>query len=115
MPNANPKMSGNPVDRHSDDQAYSGQLAQKWRAVLTAAAHYTQATCLVVPDAGCGAFQNSVDAVGAAFGKVLCEEFWGRFDEVIVASPSGTGQQFAMAARMVFPVGMDDERSSDGR
>merc|ERR1740129_2239484 len=98
------------------DEEYRGQLSQKWRAVLTAAAYHTRATCLVIPDAGCGAIQNSVEAVASAFGDVLGKEFWGRFDEVIVASPTELGQEFATVARKVFPVGMPAyERSSEGR
>merc|ERR1712151_1358238 len=81
------------------DAPYVGQLERKWRAALAAAAYYTEADCLIVPDAGCGVFANPPDVVGAAFGRVLLKEFQGRFVDVLVTSHSGpSGEQFAEAA-----------------
>lgn len=103
MPNCNRRMSDSPVDAHPEPAKYEEQVRQKWRAVLTAAAFYTEATCLVVPDAGCGVFYNPPEKLGAAFGCVLREEFSGRFEEVFVAFPGGrNGEAFARAAQAAF-------------
>merc|ERR1712098_790791 len=87
MPNCNEIISDSPVDCHPESAGYEAQLARKWRAVLVAAAHYTKADCLVVPDAGCGVFRNAPDLVGAVLGRLLREEFNGRFTEVILTFP----------------------------
>merc|ERR1712228_532427 len=85
------------------DAPYVAQLERKWRAALAAAAYYTKADCLIVPDAGCGVFSNSPDIVGAAFGRVLRNEFSGRFRDVLLAARSGlNGEQFAKSAMQAF-------------
>jgi len=96
MPNLNDTMSDCPVDAPSDDQEYMLQVQRKWRAVFTAAARFTQADTLVVPDAGCGVYRNPPDQVGAVFGQVLRDEFSDCFKEVIIAFPGGAnGEIFA--------------------
>lgn len=103
MPNMNNRMSDSPVDANPNPEAYCRQLEQKWRAALAAAAFYTEADCVVVPDAGCGVFRNPPAQVGAALGRVLRTEFQGRFAEVVVAFPGGPGgAEFAAAAVAAF-------------
>jgi len=103
MPNCNNQMTDSPVDAHPNPSEYVFQLERKWRAVLAAAAHYTKAECLVVPDAGCGVFRNPPRDVGAAFGRVLRCEFAGHFSDVVIAFPGGpNGEEFAEAATAAF-------------
>jgi len=103
MPNCNDRMSDSPVDAHPEPQEYKAQLTRKWRAVLTAAANYTQADTLIVPDAGCGVFRNPPKEVGVAFGQVLRDEFPNRFNEIIIAFPGGrNGEEFAEHACATF-------------
>eukprot|EP00930_Biecheleria_cincta_P043833 TRINITY_DN30087_c0_g3_i1.p1 TRINITY_DN30087_c0_g3~~TRINITY_DN30087_c0_g3_i1.p1 ORF type:complete len:502 (-),score=65.79 TRINITY_DN30087_c0_g3_i1:205-1710(-) len=109
MPNRNENMSDSPVDANPDVDAYFLQLQQKWRAVLTAAACYTTANCLVVPDAGCGVFRNSPSLAGKALGSVLRSEFAGRFDEVCIAFPGGQlGDEFGQASICWSATGQTD-------
>lgn len=97
MPNRNPSIKDAPVDAHPDVRVYAADVAQKWRAALAAAAYLApRATVLVVPDAGCGVFHNPPALVGAALGRLLREEFVGRFAEVIIAIP-GRAQCTAFA------------------
>jgi len=99
MPNCNNRMRDSPVDAAPTDEAYRKQLEAKWRAVLTAASCYTQADCLVVPDAGCGVFRNPPEEVGSVLGHLLKTEFAGCFEEVVIAFPGGKGgERFADAA-----------------
>lgn len=103
MPNCNDTMSDSPVDAHPDPEEYKAQLKRKWRAVFTAASQYTEGDTLVVPDAGCGVFDNPPDQVGAAFGEVLCEEFPTSFKEIIIAFPGGRkGEAFAQQVQAVL-------------
>ena len=102
MPNCNDKMADSPVDANPDLEGYKKQLTQKWFAVLTAAASCSEATSLVVPDAGCGVFYNPPEAVGESLGKAL-QEFRGRFERVLLAFPGGkAGETFAGAAISAF-------------
>merc|ERR1740121_730021 len=103
MPNCNERMSDSPVDAHPVTEEYEAQLRRKWRAALTAAAYWTEADCLVVPDAGCGVFRNPPGSVGRALAQVLLQEFMGRFAEVVIAFPGGpAGEEFASAAMQAF-------------
>jgi len=105
MPNCNPRVSDSPLDSRPDPEHYAKQLQQKWRAVLTATACYTQARCIVIPDAGCGVFQNPPAKVGAALGHVLGAEFAGCFDEVILSFPRGPSInecEFVVACRQAL-------------
>jgi len=103
MPNKNDRMADSPVDSHPEPGEYQAQLRRKWRAVLTAAAKYTNADTLVIPDAGCGVFRNAANEVGVAFGQVFRLEFANRFKEIFIAylgggeSPDGFAES-AMAA-----------------
>jgi len=99
MPNRNDRMSDAPVDAHPEHVEYVLQLERKWRAVLMATAWYTEADCLVVPDAGCGVFRNQPEDVGAALGSLLrSSEFGGRVKEIVIAYPGGgLGERFAEA------------------
>eukprot|EP00930_Biecheleria_cincta_P069197 TRINITY_DN56971_c0_g1_i1.p1 TRINITY_DN56971_c0_g1~~TRINITY_DN56971_c0_g1_i1.p1 ORF type:complete len:376 (-),score=51.74 TRINITY_DN56971_c0_g1_i1:49-1149(-) len=104
------ECSDEPIDAHRDpsapahsDAPYIAQLERKWRAALAAVAYYTEADCLIVPDAGCGVFSNPPDLVGAAFGRVLRNEFSGRFSDVLIACRSGpAGEQFSASAEKAF-------------
>jgi hypothetical protein len=103
MPNLNDRMSDSPVDGHPEPEEYIAQVKRKWRAVFTAAAHYTGADTLVVPDAGCGVFANPPDKLGTAFGEVLREEFASCFKEVFIAFPGNkNGEVFAEHASAAF-------------
>eukprot|EP00927_Polykrikos_kofoidii_P068339 TRINITY_DN63711_c0_g1_i1.p1 TRINITY_DN63711_c0_g1~~TRINITY_DN63711_c0_g1_i1.p1 ORF type:complete len:493 (+),score=65.91 TRINITY_DN63711_c0_g1_i1:166-1479(+) len=104
MPNNNHDVKDSPVDAQSDPVLYEAQLMSKWRAVLTAAAHFTDVDTLVVPDAGCGVFKNPPGIVGATLGKVLRTEFPTRFDEVLLVfgASSSTGDAFAESVRKTF-------------
>lgn len=103
MPNCNRRVGDAPVDCHHDPIKYREQLKQKWRATFVAAAHYSKADCVVLPDAGCGVFRNPPNVVGECLSHVLCEEFGGRFKEVVIAFPGGDiGESFAKAARDTF-------------
>lgn len=114
MPNCNERMSDSPVDKHPDQQGYEEQLKQKWRATLMAAARYTRAECIVVPDAGCGVFMNPPEQVGKALGNLLSTEFKGRFEEVVIAFPGGTnGEAFAEAVRAAGGRALTVDASSD--
>eukprot|EP00928_Gymnodinium_smaydae_P030405 TRINITY_DN22628_c0_g7_i1.p1 TRINITY_DN22628_c0_g7~~TRINITY_DN22628_c0_g7_i1.p1 ORF type:complete len:461 (-),score=56.00 TRINITY_DN22628_c0_g7_i1:93-1475(-) len=116
MPNCNDRMTDSPVDAHPNAQEYQAQLVRKWRAVLTAAACFTDATCLVVPDAGCGVFRNPPEQVGAAFGRVLRDEFWGRFDEVLISFPGGSaGETFAAATKSETSAAVDAHMAAPNR
>jgi uncharacterized protein (TIGR02452 family) len=84
MPNRNPGMRDSPVDAHPDPDMYKQQLKRKWRAVFTAAASFTEARTLVIPDAGCGVFRNDPHEVGVACGEVLREKFATCFDEIVI-------------------------------
>eukprot|EP00401_Gymnodinium_catenatum_P040666 CAMPEP_0117503410 /NCGR_PEP_ID=MMETSP0784-20121206/24316_1 /TAXON_ID=39447 /ORGANISM="" /LENGTH=411 /DNA_ID=CAMNT_0005298727 /DNA_START=80 /DNA_END=1312 /DNA_ORIENTATION=+ len=114
MPNCNSRMSDSPVDARwgashdawgdscidpQQDAFYIEQLEQKWRAVFVAAAFYSYADTVVVPDAGCGVFKNGPQVVGAALGRVLRNEFQGRFSEVAIACHNET---FVHAAQATF-------------
>lgn len=103
MPNCNERMADSPVDAHPVPEEYEAQLRRRWRAALTAAAYWTEADCLVVPDAGCGVFRNPPGSVGRALAQVLLQEFMGRFAEVVIAFPGGpAGEEFASAAMQAF-------------
>jgi len=103
MPNCNDRMSDSPVDAHPDAEKYEAQVERKWFAVLTAAAAFTEADCLVVPDAGCGVFRNPAAKVGTVLGRLLHKDFAGRFAEVIIAFPGGrNGEEFAEHAVAAF-------------
>eukprot|EP00930_Biecheleria_cincta_P056281 TRINITY_DN42428_c0_g1_i1.p1 TRINITY_DN42428_c0_g1~~TRINITY_DN42428_c0_g1_i1.p1 ORF type:complete len:492 (+),score=68.15 TRINITY_DN42428_c0_g1_i1:49-1476(+) len=103
MPNCNRRMNDSPVDACSGSSEYMAQLERRWRAALTAAAYYTEADCVVVPDAGCGVFMNPPEKVGAALANVLKKEFNGRFAELVVAFPGGDkGPVFSAALLEAF-------------
>jgi len=76
MPNCNANMSDSPVDKNHED--CEGQVASKWRAVFVAASEYVPSCdVLVVPDAGCGVFENGASVIGNVFAKLLRTEFMG--------------------------------------
>lgn len=103
MPNMNDRMADSPVDGHPEPEEYTAQVKRKWRAVFTAAAHYTDADTLVVPDAGCGVFKNPPEQLGTAFGQVLRDEFGTCFKEVFITFPGGkNGEVFAEHALAAF-------------
>lgn len=110
MPNCNERMSDAPIDAETTPAGYRTQLEQKWRAVLSAAAYYSEADTLVLPDAGCGVYRNQASTVGAALGLILRQEFDGRFARVILACPAG---EFVQAAFAVYE-GRDELPPCDG-
>merc|ERR1712187_585217 len=91
-----------PADRQENDHAYVAQLERKWRSTLVAAAFYTDTNCLVIPDAGCGVYGNPPELVGAAFGRVLGQEFPNGFEQVIIAAYGAVASEFEKAAQEAF-------------
>jgi len=81
------------------DPGYRTQLERKWRAALAAAAHYTQADCLVLCDVGCGVFGNPASEVGAALKRVFDAEFEGRFEEVFLVCKDAEFKDAVMNGR----------------
>merc|ERR1719468_1234744 len=101
MPNSNKGLQSMPIDKDPDHETHMKHLEQKWRAVLVGAAYHTESVaCLVVPAAGCGVLGNDASEVGATLGRLLAQEFAGRFDEVVVVNPGGRlGDEFAKAVQ----------------
>merc|ERR1719468_1316544 len=101
MPNSNKGLQSMPIDKDPDHETHMKHLEQKWRAVLMGAAYLTESVaCLVVPAAGCGVLGNDASEVGATLGRLLAQEFAGRFDEVVVVNPGGRlGDEFAKAVK----------------
>jgi len=103
MPNCNARVSDAPVDAPACNEAYRELLTQKWRATLAAVACFTEADCLIIPDAGCGVFQNPPEDVGSTLGHLLGTEFPGAFKQVVLAFPGGkASEEFAQATREAF-------------
>ena len=102
----------NPDIDAKSDKLYVAQLERKWRAVLVAAAYYTNANCLVVPDAGCGCYKNPPEVAGAVFGRILGQEFHGRFTRVLIAA--GRSTEFAKAAEEAFACTWGTGSNCDG-
>jgi len=69
-PNKNPRVNDSPLDAPSNDEDYRDLLRQIFSSALSAAA-LCGATEVVMPDAGCGVFQNDPEAVGAALGFAI--------------------------------------------
>jgi len=83
MYNKNERMSDCPVDAPSSSAEYKMGVKQKFRSMFGAAVK-AHCVALVVPDVGCGVYQNDAKEVGACLGEVLREEFWGHFREVVL-------------------------------
>lgn len=83
MFNKNPQVSDAPIDAPLDPIEYEQALCVKFRSLLAATVS-TNAGALVMPDVGCGVYGNNPSVVGAAFGKVLRQEFWGYIQEVVL-------------------------------
>lgn len=83
MFNKNRSMSDAPVDAPENPAEYRKAVAAKFRSMFVGA---LQARCsaLVVPDVGCGVYQNDPEEVGSVLGEVLRQEFWCHFKEVAV-------------------------------
>lgn len=96
MYNKNGKMSDCPVDAPSTKVAYNEGVKQKFRSAFVAALE-AGTRCLVIPDVGCGVYGNDAAEVGIQLGKLLRQEFWGQFQEVVLVGKP----EFGKAARMV--------------
>merc|ERR1712136_361224 len=83
MYNMNASMKDAPVDAPVDDHEYDEGVRTKFRVALTAALG-AEAVALVMPDVGCGVYQNSPERVGRLFGEVVRNEFWGHLKEIAV-------------------------------
>merc|ERR1711879_452953 len=81
MFNKNPSVGDAPLDAPADPTEYTEAVRAKFRS-LFAAAVVAGSTVLVMPDAGCGVYQNDPVVVGRIFGEVLRREFWGGLKEV---------------------------------
>lgn len=81
MPNCNPDVRDAPVDVPPSRDDYFALLAHKFAAVLAAAA-LVNATCLVVPDIGCGVYGNKPADIGTAFGEAIRWRYPRQFAEI---------------------------------
>eukprot|EP00928_Gymnodinium_smaydae_P032019 TRINITY_DN2330_c0_g1_i1.p1 TRINITY_DN2330_c0_g1~~TRINITY_DN2330_c0_g1_i1.p1 ORF type:complete len:665 (+),score=158.25 TRINITY_DN2330_c0_g1_i1:47-1996(+) len=81
--NKNPKVKDAPLDAPEDPEEYERAVQAKMRSMLAAA---VQAGCaaLVVPDVGCGVYENDPETIGRILGELIRKEFWGHLAEVIV-------------------------------
>lgn len=70
MYNQNPKVRDAPCDAPADPAAYAEGVRQKF-TMLFHAAVLSGADCVIVPDVGCGVFENDPYEVGKICGKVL--------------------------------------------
>eukprot|EP00930_Biecheleria_cincta_P028191 TRINITY_DN19662_c0_g1_i2.p1 TRINITY_DN19662_c0_g1~~TRINITY_DN19662_c0_g1_i2.p1 ORF type:complete len:621 (+),score=112.39 TRINITY_DN19662_c0_g1_i2:31-1863(+) len=70
MYNRNAKVGDAPCDAPLDPAAYAEGVRQKFTMLFHAAA-LSGADCVIVPDVGCGVFQNDPCEVGKICGKVL--------------------------------------------
>lgn len=92
-PNRNADVADSPVDcRRGED--YRLLLRKKFKAVLEGATR-ARAEVLVVPDVGCGVFQNDPVDVGHAFGMELAISCPSGLRKVILCG----GPKFCSAAR----------------
>lgn len=80
--NKNPKVSDSPLDAPKSKDEYIKQVTEKWRATIGGAL-LLRADSIVIPDVGCGVFENDPKIVGACLNRIL-KEFPGYFQEVIV-------------------------------
>lgn len=81
LPNANERVRDAPVDKPDDIGDYRALLTKKFIA-LASAAQSVGARVLVMPDAGCGVYNNPREEVGKAFGSVIFDHFRHAFDEI---------------------------------
>lgn len=95
MPNRNPSVRDSPVDR-SQGLAYQALVRRKLLSALYAAIE-VKAEAVLLPDCGCGVFQNDPEEVGECLGYVL-EGLWGYFKEVVLV---GSGA-FVRSVRKVL-------------
>lgn len=90
MPNCNQRVRDAPVDAPSSRDAYFSLLVTKFTAVLSAAVQ-VGAQSLVIPDAGCGVYENKPRDVGHAFGESVRSRFPHSFSEIhLVGQPEFT-------------------------
>jgi len=82
MLNKNPSLRDAPVDAPEDPHEYDEAVRAKFVSTVSAAI-MAGCTALVMPDVGCGVYQNPPDRVGRIFGEVL-QQFWGEISEVAV-------------------------------
>jgi len=80
--NMNPRVWDAPVDAPRDFALYKKQVKQKFQVLLRAATQLG-AEVLVIPDVGCGVFENDPTVLGALLGEALME-LPGYFQEVII-------------------------------
>eukprot|EP00928_Gymnodinium_smaydae_P004500 TRINITY_DN11524_c0_g1_i2.p1 TRINITY_DN11524_c0_g1~~TRINITY_DN11524_c0_g1_i2.p1 ORF type:complete len:136 (-),score=20.48 TRINITY_DN11524_c0_g1_i2:155-562(-) len=81
MPNLNSRVSDAPLEPAAQRSDYLDLLEQKFVAVFAAAVE-VGATAVVLPDAGCGVYQNNPADVGWALGEVLRSRFQRCFHEI---------------------------------
>mmetsp|Transcript_68631 Transcript_68631/g.223275 ORF Transcript_68631/g.223275 Transcript_68631/m.223275 type:complete len:1040 (-) Transcript_68631:212-3331(-) len=89
MFNMNPRVSDSPVDAPRDFNEYCRLVKHKFRAVVAGAAQL-KAEVLVIPDVGCGVFDNDPSIVGTLLGEVL-SELPGVIDKVIITGKAAFG------------------------
>mmetsp|Transcript_10387 Transcript_10387/g.18643 ORF Transcript_10387/g.18643 Transcript_10387/m.18643 type:complete len:674 (+) Transcript_10387:70-2091(+) len=70
MYNKNSRVRDAPVDAPTDSQEYEKGVTGKFTAMLHAAA-LSGADCIIIPDVGCGVFQNDPTLCGRLLGQAL--------------------------------------------
>jgi len=86
MFNMNPRVSDSPLDAPADFAEYCQQVRQKFQGMLVAAKELN-ASVLVVPDVGCGVFENDPEVVGSLLGESI-REFSGDIEVVTTGKPA---------------------------
>jgi len=90
--NRNPKMADSPMDAPEDENEYQEMLTAKWLVAIVGALQLG-AEVLIIPDVGCGVFQNDPVLTGQCLNDALIHAE-GFFKEVIILGKS----EFSRAA-----------------
>lgn len=97
MFNRNPSLRDCPLDSPSENAKYEEGIREKVRSCLAAVVK-ANCTVLIMPDVGCGVFQNDANTVGQLFAEVLKKEFWGVVSDVYLVG----GKKFKDAVLRVL-------------
>lgn len=114
MPNSNQAMADAPLDAPRDRQEYLDVIAEKFTAVLVAAAR-TGADVIVMPDVGCGVYGNNPTDVGRVLGEVVRKHFPDTFTEIhLVGKPAFADAAEAAAFGLSPPLPMPPSNTFQG-
>jgi hypothetical protein len=101
MPNKNWHVKDSPVDAPSDPREYEQLVRSKLEATIHAGA-YAGADTFVIPDVGCGVFQNDPKTVGKLLGEVLVTK-GPYFEEIILTGKEEFMKHVFLAAGQPYP------------